>query len=193
MNDLKKDNNTNLKAKEITKNNYWRWPIKIFFLAVALSLMFGIISEHFISGANLFFAIFVVVMFISISILTDMIGVAVVACNEQPFKDMISNKVKGARQGLYIVKNAKIASLCADVIGDVCGVLSGAAGATILVLIVADSSMIAYQTIIAGFISAIIAGFTIGGKAVIKQYATKNSTNIVLFLGRVLSIFSKKV
>ncbi|MDD3397420.1 MAG: hypothetical protein PHR96_02630 [Clostridia bacterium] len=191
-NNLNKEPLSPIKAKNKAKNNYWRWPIKVFFLAVALSLLFGIIGEHFMSRTNIVWAIIVVFIFMLISVFTDMIGVAVVACNEAPFKEMTAKKIKGAKQGLYIVKNAaKIASLCADVIGDVCGVLSGAAGATILIFIIADSSILAYQTIIASFISALIAGLTIGGKAVIKQYATKNSTKIVLLMGKVFSWFSK--
>lgn len=179
--------------KKLKNDNYWRWPVKVFFLAVALSLFFGIVSEHFMSNAGVVLAIIVVFILILISVITDMIGVAVVVCDEVPFKEMASKNVRGARQGLYIVKNApKIASLCADVIGDVCGVLSGAAGATILAFIIADNSLSAYQIIIAGLISATIAGFTIGGKAVFKQYATNNATKVVLFMGKILSLFFKK-
>ena len=110
-------------------SSYWSWPIRVFFLAFTLSLLFGITSEHFMSEAGLFLAIFIVMILIAISILTDMIGVAVVACKEAPFKKMTNENIKGAKYGLYIVENsAKIASLCADVVGDVCGVLSGGSG-----------------------------------------------------------------
>lgn len=182
-----------IKEREKTKyENYWRWPVKIFFLAVALSLFFGILSEHFMSNAGVVLAIIIVFIFIFISVVTDMIGVAVVACEETPLKELALKRVRGAREGQYIVKNAaKIATLCADVIGDVCGVLSGAAGATILAFIIADNSLSAYQIIIAGLISAMIAGFTIGGKAVLKQYATNNATKIVLIMGKILSVFFK--
>lgn len=144
------------------------------------------------SEAGIVLAIIVVLLLISISVFTDMIGVAVVACSEAPFKSMMLKKVRGAKQGLFIVKNAaKIASLCADVIGDVCGVLSGAAGATILSFLISNNTLSAYDIIIAAFISAIIAGLTIGGKALTKQYATKNATNIILIIGKFLSLFSK--
>lgn len=194
MNDkLKKKQSSIVKSQKQKQGNYWRWPVKIFFLAVALSLFFGILSEHFMSNAGIVLAIFVVFVFIFISVITDMIGVAVVACDEKPFVEMSSKKIKGAREGLYIVKNAaKIATLCADVIGDVCGVLSGAAGATILAFIIASNPLSAYEIIIAGLISAIIAGLTIGGKAVFKQYATNNSTKIVLIMGKILSVFFKR-
>ncbi|MDD2227443.1 MAG: hypothetical protein PHH71_02560 [Clostridia bacterium] len=177
---------------EKKKDSYWRWPIRVFFLAFTLSLLFGITSEHFMSGAGLFLAIFIVIILITISILTDMIGVAVVACNKAPFEKMASKNVKGAEYGLYIVKNsAKIASLCADVVGDVCGVLSGAAGATILSFLIYDNSTSACQILIAALVSATIAGVTIGGKAVFKQYATNNAEKIVLVLGKILNVFSR--
>ncbi|MDD2445265.1 MAG: hypothetical protein PHX09_00370, partial [Clostridia bacterium] len=135
----------------------------------------------------------IVLILISVSVITDMIGIAVVASNEAPFKSMILKKVRGARQGLFMVQNAaKIASLCADVIGDVCGVLSGAAGVTILSFLISDNSLSAYAILLAAFISAIIAGLTIGGKALIKQYATNNAIKIILIIGKFLSLFSKE-
>ncbi|MDD2445659.1 MAG: hypothetical protein PHX09_02495, partial [Clostridia bacterium] len=135
MNNLKNNENRSSsvrnKRPKTKKESCWSWPIKVFFLAVALSLLFGTVSEHFMSEAGMVLAVIIVLILISVSVITDMIGIAVVASNEAPFKSMILKKVRGARQGLSMVQNAaKIASLCADVIGDVCGVLSGAAGVT---------------------------------------------------------------
>ena len=175
------------------RDRWWVWPIKIFFLAVALSLSFSILSELVMSNTGFVVAIICIIFFISVSVFTDMIGGAVTACDEEPFKAMASRKVRGAREALGIIKNAdKVASLCADVIGDVCGILSGAAGASILVLLIKDGATQAYEIIIASLVSALIAGFTIFGKAIFKRYAMDNCNKIILGLGKFCSIFTKK-
>ncbi len=175
------------------KDKWWVWPIKIFFLAVALSLSFSILSELVMSSTGIVLAIICIIFFISISVLTDMIGIAVTACDEEPFKAMAARKVKGAKEALTIIKNAdKVASLCADVMGDVCGILSGAAGASILVHLIREGSSQAYEIIIASLVSALIAGLTIFGKAIFKRYAMDNSVKIVLRLGKICSVFSRK-
>ena len=49
---------------------------------------------------------------------------------------MNSRKVKGANVAVKFKKNAeKVSSFCCDVIGDICGVISGGAAAAISVLI----------------------------------------------------------
>ncbi len=191
-NDLKKNKQ---KAKSLNKKEaFWVWPIKIFFLAVALSLLFSVSSELLMSGAGVVVSIICIIFFISVSVITDMIGVAVTACNPEPFKAMASRKVRGAKESLFLIKNAdKVASLCADVVGDVCGILSGAAGTTILYHIITDTSTEAYEIIIASLVSAIIAGLTIFGKAIFKRYSMNNCNKVILTLGKCLSIFSRNM
>ena len=180
-------------ASQTKKENMWVWPIKIFFLAVALSLLFSITSEIIMSGAGIVLALLCIIIFISISVITDMIGVAVTACSKEPFIAMASRKVRGAKEALFLIKNAdRVASLSADVIGEVCGILSGAAGATVLAYIVANSTSQAFEIVMASVVSAIIAGLTIFGKAIIKRYAINNCNKIVLALGKILSVFTKK-
>ena len=187
-------NKTKKKVKlQNTKTSIWAWPIKIFFLAVALSLLFSISSDLLMSSAGIILSVVCILFFIGISIITDMIGVAVTACNLAPFKAMASRKVRGAKEAIFLIKNAdKVASLCADVIGDVCGILSGAAGTTILHHIVTASSTSAFEIIMASLISAIIAGLTIFGKAISKRYSMDNCNSVILTLGKFLSIFPSR-
>ena len=50
---------------------------------------------------------------------------------------MASRKVKGASVAVKLKKSAdKTSSFCCDVIGDICGVISGAAGTTICAILV---------------------------------------------------------
>jgi len=74
----------------------------------------------------------------------------------------------------------------------VCGILSGAAGTTILYHIVTESSTSAFEIIMASLVSAIIAGLTIFGKAIFKRYSMDNCNKVILTLGKVLSIFTRQ-
>ena len=185
-------NKVKKKVKTQTKEQPWYiWPIKIFFLALALSLSFSILSELAMSSAGIVISIIVVLVFISISVITDMIGVAVASCTEEPFKAMASRKVRGAKEALFLVKNAdRVASLCADVLGDVCGILAGAGGSSILYHIVTDASTDAFEIVMASVVSAVIAGLTIFGKAIFKRYSMENCNKVILTLGKCLSIFT---
>lgn len=122
-----------------------------------------------------------------------MIGVAVTAASIEPFAAMRSRKVYGADEAMKLIKNAeKVASICNDVIGDICGILTGAAGATIALRIIIDSMGDIVKIVIASSVSAVIAGLTIFGKAILKKIAIDKSTGIVLRVGKVLRFFSFK-
>ena len=55
----------------------------------------------------------------------DIIGVAVTVANEHEFHAKATKKVKGSKDSIKLIRNApKVANICADVIGDICGVLS---------------------------------------------------------------------
>lgn len=182
----------NKKTVKKLSESYWSWSIKIFLLAFALSIFFGISSEFLLKGAGLFISILLILLLIVVAVITDMIGVAVTACHKEPFTAMAARKVKGAREALFLIKNAeKVSSLCNDVIGDVCGILSGAAGAAITLKIIINNPNDSLKVIIASLVSAFIAGLTIFGKALGKRYAIQNCDKIILRLGKILSIFFK--
>ncbi|MBE7082063.1 MAG: hypothetical protein E7378_00065 [Clostridiales bacterium] len=165
----------------------------MFVIAMALSLCFSILSELVLGVAHIVIAIIVIVIFVLIAIITDMIGVAVTSCSKEPFVAMASKKVRGAKEGLQLIKNAdKVASLCADVVGDVCGILSGAAGASIALKLVEGLPNASLKILISSLVAAFIAGVTIFGKALGKRRAIDNCTNIILRVGKILSIFTRK-
>ena len=184
----------NPKNKTIKKQNQNNkqiiWSLKVLMLSFALSMCFGVLSELFLSGTGVIIAILVIVVFMCISILTDMIGVAVTAADIQPFRAMASKKIRGAKEAIRLIKNAdKFTSIIADVVGDVCGILSGAAGASIIVKIAIDSES-PLGIIIASLVSAVIASMTIFGKSLGKKYAMKNCNKIMLAVGKVISWFT---
>ena len=170
----------------------WVWPVIILILAFSISFVFGILSEISLSRATIFVAILVIMVFVSISILFDMLGLAVATCQIEPFTAMSARKVKGSKQALHLIKNAdKVGSIC-DVIGDVCGILSGAAGASIVAKIAIDSNGNFKAVLIASLVSAIIAGITIFGKAVFKSIGIKHCNNITLALAKFVNFFTRK-
>ena len=183
------EKNTNKKVKVNSKiSKWWLWPVKIFFLSLALSLVFSIGSEFVMSASGIIISSIIIILLIAIAVISDMIGVAVTACNTEPFTAMASRKVKGAREALILLKNAdKVGSLCNDVLGDICGIVSGAAGASIVVRITENLSSDAGKILIAALISSFIAALTIFFKALGKKYSINNCIKITLMVGKVLS------
>lgn len=167
--------------------------MKIFLLAIFLSLVFSIISELALSRASIFVSILVILIFIGLSMLFDMLGLAVASSNIEHFTAMASRKVKGSKQAIALNKNAdKVSSVCADVIGDVCGILSGAAGASIVTKIAITSSGDFIPVLIASSVSALIAGLTILGKASLKRYAMTHANTITLKFAKFINFFTHK-
>lgn len=169
-----------------------KWSIKILILSFALSMFFGVISELFLTGTGIIISVIIILVLVFISIITDMIGVAITAANVQPFRAMASKKIRGSKEAIKLINNAdKVSSIIADVVGDVCGILSGAAGASIVIKIALESSS-ALSIIIASLISAVVASITIFGKSICKKYAMNNCDKIILAVGRVLSWFTSQ-
>ena len=124
QNNEKVDNEQENKNKKKTESHL-SWTIKIFITTFILSICFSFISTNGVSKLNVIPAIFILILVIFIGIVFDIIGVAVTVANEQEFHAKATKKAKGAKTSLKLIKNAvKVANFCADVIGDICGVLS---------------------------------------------------------------------
>ena len=168
------------KEKEHSKA---KWFIEIFITTFILSMAFSYISNNGVNNLNLVASIFILIAVIAIGIIFDIIGVAVTVANEHEFHAKATKKVYGAKTSLKLIKNAsKVVNICADVIGDICGVLSGAISAMIAAKI-AEKTGANLQFVI----SALVASLTVGGKALGKDVANRNSTKIVHFVGTILN------
>lgn len=172
------------------KKNNVKWLITITILAFCISFVFSLISEMALSNVNLIIGIVILILFIGIGIIFDMIGVAVTSTTESPLNAMSSKKITGAKKAVSFKKNAdRVSSFCNDVIGDICGIISGSAGVTITATI---SDMYNLNIFWVGLVmTSIIAALTIGGKAVCKGIAMKNSNQIVYLTAKVISVFEK--
>ena len=75
-------------------------------------------------------------------------------------------------------------------IGDICGIVSGAAGTAIVVKII-SSNPSASEIIITTAVSALTAALTVAGKMLGKSYALKNNIKIVETIGVIISFFKR--
>ena len=87
-----------------------------------------------------------------------------------------------------IRNSAKVSNFCADVIGDICGVLSGAISAMIAFKLTENYGMSSSLQFV---FSAIVSSVTVGGKAITKEIAKKNSTKIIGFISKFINIDEK--
>lgn len=167
------------------------WLVQIFFTSLCLSVLFALISELTLSHASLALALILICLLVGTSVLFDLIGVAITACNIKPLLQLQQKGVRGAGIAVKLVKNAdKVSCVCSDVIGDICSILSGAGGVAISIIIV--NLLPNFSNILMSIIiSSVIASITILGKAIGKTYALNDPVNIVLRVGRCLSIFKK--
>lgn len=167
-----------------------KWILEIFLLAFFISLFMSFLSEVTLPKVPLYIGIILVVFFILLGVLFDMIGVAVTASTEKVFHSMNARRVKGANIAVKFKKSAdKVASFCNDVIGDICGVISGSAGVTIALSLSEKFHINVF--IVTLIVTALIAALTIGGKAIGKSFAI-NKANIILYkFSKFVSIFYK--
>lgn len=167
-----------------------KWLLTVLLLSFILSIVMSITSEGIIPNVNVVIGIIIILLFIFISVIFDMIGVAITAQDETPFHSMASKKIKGSTHSVKLLKNSdKLASICNDVIGDVCGVVSGSAG--VLVANTISESFDINKSLVVLITTAIIASLTITGKAYGKTIAINNSKQITEKVGKVLHKFQK--
>ena len=181
----------NKKKEKIKKEKVdVKWIITIVIIAFIISFGLSFVANSTIPNLSLIFGIIITLLFIFIGILFDIVGVAVTTADEAVFHSMNSRKVKGANVAVKFKKNAdKTSSFCCDVIGDICGVISGAAGTTICAILVSK-----YHTdlLLTGLvITAIISSLTIGGKAIGKSFAINKSDIILYEFAKIVSNFYK--
>lgn len=182
------------KQKKTKKHSNVRWIVTIFFVAVLISSAISFLSSSVMEDAGIVEAFVVLLLIVLIGILFDVVGVAVMSAGEKPFHSMAAKKVPGAAEALMLLRNAeKVSSFCNDVVGDICGVVSGSASAVIAVKALSNLNSDAVGQLI---MSAVVAGITIAGKALGKNIAMRRSTQIVHLVSKpiyyIKSLFRRK-
>ena len=176
-----------MKKEEAKPRSYWHWVVRIFLMSVFLSALLSFASGVVLEGAGYVLAVAVLVAFILLGIVFDVIGVAVTAADAKPFHSMASHREKGAKEALYLLKNAeKVSSFCNDVVGDICGIVSGSTAAVIVLRL--QSTFHTKNILISIAVTALISGLTIGGKAIGKRLALNYSTDVVYRTAKVMRL-----
>ncbi len=172
----------------------WKWCFNILFITLALSFCFSVLSELLLTSTRsvliTVISVVVLIAFIMIAVVCDMIGVAVASADIAPFMAMASKKVRGAKETIKLLQNAdKASSFFCDIIGDACGIICGAIGASIIAFISINGQV--WQIILGAAMSALIAAITVFGKAIGKALAIEDSGNIAFRVGKFISIFKR--
>ena len=169
-----------------------RWIATISITSFLLSVLMSHTSKRALESVGNIIAFVILLVFISIGILFDIIGVASTVATEKRFHSMAARRVNGAKQAIWIVRNAeKVGSFCNDVVGDISGIISGATSAVIITRLTQDGTDVR-SVILSLVITGCVSSLTIGGKAIGKTFAISHSEDIVFLTGRVLSILPWK-
>jgi hypothetical protein len=175
------------RTKALTGKGQSLWAVGVTIISFVLSISILFISTGLFEKISPFFSFLVVLLIVLLGVVFDIIGVAVTAADEKPFHSMASKKYSGAKQAIKLIRNAdKVASICNDVVGDICGVVSGTAGAAIIYRIFSGN---AGSGFIEAAVGGIIAAVTVGGKAFAKKFGMNNSNFIIYKVGTLFALF----
>ena len=168
-----------------------RWALTIFLVTIAVSATISFVSGEVMDRSSMAVAFLILLFIVAVGIVFDIVGVAVTSADEKPFHSMASRRVSGAREAIRLLRNAeKVSSIRNDVVGDICGVVSGAASATIAARAIMYLDFSWPQLVSLGM-SALVAGLTVGGKAIGKTVAMNSCTEIVFLVGQILATFDR--
>ncbi|NHM27845.1 hypothetical protein G7K71_12830 [Desulfofundulus sp. TPOSR] len=169
-----------------------RYVIMVGTASFLLAIIFFWFSELLASKVkSLFLSFLFLVIIILIGILADIVGTAVAAAEESPFHARAAKRVRGAREGVYLIRNAdRVANICNDVIGDIAGTVSGALGIALVLQILLYWKGI-NQALLNMMVTALIAAFTVGGKAAGKRIAISRANEVIFLVGKLLAAFEQ--
>ncbi|NLJ41674.1 MAG: hypothetical protein GX352_08720 [Clostridiales bacterium] len=167
------------------------WALYMFLITLFISFAQSILFQKaFSTTNNILLPLIIILIIILIGVIFDIIGIAVASAPKTPFVSMSSKKIRGSRQALNLIKSADLVSnFCNDVVGDICGIISGAAGSMLVFKIVYLKLNPDFSSIV---ISSIIAAITVGGKSIGKSLAINKSKEIIYSVGYLLSFFDVK-
>ena len=174
------------------RNKTIRWVVSIFFITILISAIISYASDEIMDRSTITVAFLILLGIVLLGIVFDIIGVAVTSADEKPFHSMAARKVPGGIEAIRLLRNAeRVSSICNDVVGDICGVVSGAAAATISAQVFAAmEGTPTLEDVVPLVMSALVAGLTVGGKAIGKTFAINSCTTIVSGVGRIIYFMS---
>lgn len=165
-----------------------RWVVTVFLITVVISGIISLVSDEVMDSSSLPVAFLILLAIVMVGIIFDIIGMAVASADEKPFHSMAARKVPGSQEAIRLLRNAeRVSSICNDVVGDICGIISGTASASIVLLILANRQSVGTRAQLLEIgMAAVVSGLTVGGKAVGKTFAMTKSTSIVHCASKVI-------
>lgn len=173
-------------AKTDGKKSNIRYAVLIFlFTFICASIMY-LFSQLVLSNIeSILIGCGLLLVVVLIGILFDVVGTSITVADASSFCAKASRKLPGAKKALGLIDNAdKVANICNDVVGDICGTVSGGIGAALVFVIVSSGGLL--ELIVSVVITGLTAAFTVGGKAVGKNFAINNADFIIWHVGKAL-------
>ena len=174
----------------VRKRKSWKHLVVVFIGSFVIAAIVGISSELLMRRtSSLWVAALFLLTVIGVHIVFDVIGIAATASSEAPHHAKAANRVKGARQAVYLVRHADlVANIANDVVGDVTGTLSGVMAAAIVIDIIRLYPTYGAKEIwLTTLMLALVASITITGKAVGKSFAIQDANTVIAWVGSVLA------
>jgi len=130
---------------------------------------------------------FVIFFFVFVSVVFDMISVGVTSLDVQKLEKYFGQT--GYETAKKLCQHTeKVSSFCGDVVGDICGILSGAGGVSLVLNMNIQDPTIDF--LVTCVVSSLIAGITIFGKAIMKNYSVENCDVVVMKTGKIIESMS---
>jgi hypothetical protein len=166
-----------------------KWIVSVTFISFAATGLLLYLFSIIINDINITVSVIFVFVIVFLGIFADMIGVSVTAADETQFHSMAAKRIRGSRISIVLIRHAhRVSSLLNDVIGDICGIISGSVTAMIVVYISVNMKGMSTALLSISF-SGFVAALTIGGKAAGKTLAMRSSNNIVYRTAYFITIF----
>lgn len=170
--------------------NRLSWIRRILLWTFFLSLFFNGISQSLLQNLGFAGSLVILLLIVATGVVFDILGVASTAAKMPPLNARAAKKVTGAKEAINLARNSEqVASFCNDVVGDICGIISGSAAAAIVFDLSVKNLSQRYINIIT---MAIVASLTVGGKGFGKSLAINYSTEILLLAGKIIN-FARKL
>jgi CBS domain containing-hemolysin-like protein len=175
-------------AQEPPASSWWKRALRVGSLSFALAAVVNYVGDVTLASVPGLVAMLVLLLLIGINIVFDILGTSVTAADQTPLNAMAAKRVSGARQAIWLVQSADtVSNFTNDVVGDVAGAVTGAAGTTVALQMAHGfhaSALVGQLTTL--FVIGLIAGLTVGGKAAGKTFAMERATDVVVMAGRVI-------
>lgn len=158
--------------------------VSTFFCASAIAFVSNVVladMDSFIIGFVLLLAV------ILLGVVFDIIGTAVSVCGKTHLNAKASRRIPGAKKALALTKNAsRVANICNDVVGDICGTVSGGIGTALAAVLISSGGWAGLMCSVV--ISGCIAALTVAGKALGKNVAIERADHIIFGVGQLLDL-----